>query len=95
MVKIFIRLGEREAFRSELFRVETPSTWSRSGLRIGSYVRGPAEMETRGTAGSLQVVGSDKSVKEPSNQNAKLVASDGNLPGHREHKRSKKEGHRL
>ena len=39
-----------------------------------------AELETRATVGSLQVVSRDKkSVEEPSNQNTKSVATDGNV----------------
>ena len=37
------------------------------------------EIETKAMIGSLQVISRDERIEKPSNENAKLVASDGNF----------------
>ena len=52
--------------------------WAQIGRHLDSPVHKHTEVKARATIGSLQIVSSDESVKETSNQNAHSVASDGN-----------------
>ena len=52
---------------------------AQGGDHFDSHIHKLAEVKTRATVGSLQVVSSDERVKMPSNKDAEPAASDSNF----------------